>query len=258
MARQIHARFLGRRRYEPVLELQRDLFAARPRGEIEDTVLFVEHEPVITRGRGTKAGHLLASADALRELGVDLVQVERGGDVTLHAPGQLVCYPVLDLKPDRCDVRRYVNDLAESMRRVLADLGIGAGLFEGRVGLWVDRRSLSRFPGAELAGDLAKIGAIGVRLSRWVTMHGYALNLGTDLRWYRLIVPCGISDYPVTTVADVTGDAPAVADVVPRAFEHLVAVFGAEAGVLRDESGLEGLRATTSTLSSENPGIGMA
>jgi lipoyl(octanoyl) transferase len=212
------------------------LFAARQQGEIEDTVLFVEHEPVITMGRGTKAEHLLASADALQTLGVDLVQVERGGDVTLHAPGQLVCYPIFDLKPERCDVRRYVNDLAESMRRVLADFQLDSGLFSGRVGLWLDRQSLAHFPGVAGAKDLAKIGAIGVRLSRWVTMHGYALNLGTDLKWFRLIVPCGISDYPVTTVADVLGQAPAVADVVPRAFEHLVNVFSAEAGSLRDES----------------------
>lgn len=236
MGRRIQGRFLGRRRYEPVLALQRELFAARQRNEIEDTVLFVEHEPVITMGRGTKAGHLLASADALRSLGVDLVEVERGGDVTLHAPGQLVCYPIFDLKPDRCDVRRYVNDLAESMRRLLGDYGLDAGLFEGRVGLWLDRQSLGQFPGVEAARDLAKIGAIGVRLSRWVTMHGYALNLGTDLKWFRLIVPCGISDYPVTTIADVLGHAPEVAQAVPRAFEHMVQVFSAEAGQLHDES----------------------
>jgi lipoyl(octanoyl) transferase len=236
MRRRIHGRFLGRRRYEPVLALQRELFVARQQGEIEDTVLFVEHEPVITLGRGTKAGHLLTSVEALKNLGVDLVPIERGGDITLHAPGQLVCYPILDLKPDRCDVRRYVNDLAESMRRVLADFEIGSGLFSGHVGLWIDRQSHSRWSGPESAKDAAKIGAIGVRLSRWVTMHGYALNLSTELKWYQLIVPCGISDYPVTTVAEVLGHAPTVTDVVPRAFEHLVDVFCAEAGSLKDES----------------------
>jgi len=236
MRRRIHGRFLGRRRYEPVLALQRELFVARQQGEIEDTVLFVEHEPVITLGRGTKAGHLLTSVEALKNLGVDLVPIERGGDITLHAPGQLVCYPILDLKPDRCDVRRYVNDLAESMRRVLADFEIGSGLFSGHVGLWIDRQSHSQWSGPESAKDAAKIGAIGVRLSRWVTMHGYALNLSTELKWYQLIVPCGISDYPVTTVADVLGHAPTIPEVVPRAFEHLVEVFNAEAGSLRDES----------------------
>jgi lipoyl(octanoyl) transferase len=234
--RRIQGRFLGRRKYEPVLALQRELFAARQRGEIEDTVLFVEHEPVITVGRGTKTGHLLASPEVLQDLGVDLVQVERGGDITLHAPGQLVCYPILDLRPDRCDVRRYVNDLAEVMRRVLTDFRIDAGLVSGRVGLWLDRQSLGSWPGPEAAKDLAKIGAIGVRLSRWTTMHGYALNLATELRWFSLIVPCGISDYPVTTVSELLGQAPDVAEVVPRAFEHLVDVFSAEAIALRDES----------------------
>ena len=236
MVRRIHGRFLGRRQYEPVLVLQRELFAARQRGEIEDTVLFVEHEPVITLGRGTKAGHLLASPEVLQELEIDLVHVERGGDITLHAPGQLVCYPILDLRPDRCDVRRYVNDLAEMMRRVLADFRIEAGLVSGRVGLWLDRESLGSWPGAAAAKDLAKIGAIGVRLSRWTTMHGCALNLATDPRWFSLIVPCGISDYPVTTVRELLGDAPEVAEVVPRAFEHLVDIFSAEMVALVDES----------------------
>jgi lipoyl(octanoyl) transferase len=234
--RRIHGRFLGRRKYEPVLALQRELFAARQRGEIEDTVLFVEHEPVITLGRGTKAKHLLTSAEALEELGVDLVQVERGGDITLHAPGQLVCYPILDLRPDRCDVRRYVNDLAEMMRRVLSDLGIESGLVSGRVGLWLDRQSLGSWPGAHAAKDLAKIGAIGVRLSRWTTMHGCALNLATDLRWFSLIVPCGISEYPVTTVTELLGEAPQLAEVVPRAFKHLVEILSAEMLALVDES----------------------
>jgi lipoyl(octanoyl) transferase len=142
----------------------------------------------------------------------------------------------LDLKPDRCDVRRYVNDLTESMRRVLADFDIGAGLFPGHVGVWLDLQSREQWPGSDRAKAPAKIGAIGVRLSRWVTMHGYALNLSTDLKWFRLIVPCGISEYPVTTVAEVVGSAPKVADVVPRAFEHLASVFAARAGTLSDES----------------------
>ena len=236
MKRCIKGRYLGRRKYEPVLELQRALLTARQRGELEDTVLFVEHEPVITLGRGTRAGHLLAAPEALRELGVDLVQVERGGDVTLHAPGQLICYPIFDLKPERCDVRRYVNDLTECMRRVLLDYGVDSGLFSGRVGLWVDRQSLEHWPAVAAAVDLAKIGAIGVRISRWTTMHGYALNLATDLRLFDLIVPCGISDYPVTSLREVRGVAPTVATVVPRAFEHLLSVFGADAGELVDES----------------------
>jgi len=231
--RRFFGRFLGQTKYEPVLSLQRQLFAARQRGEIEDTVLFVEHPPVITLGRGTKAEHLLASRETLHTLGVDLVEVERGGDITLHAPGQLVCYPILDLKPDRCDVRRYVSDLAESMRRVLADAGLDGGLVDGKVGLWVDLKAPAHWAGAQAATDLAKIGAIGVRLSRWVTMHGYALNLSTNLQWFGLIVPCGIREYPVASVEQIRGEAPSVSDVVPRAFEHLAAVFNADPVELR-------------------------
>ncbi len=226
--RQFIGRFLGRGRYEPVLALQRQMFTSRQRGEIKDTVLFVEHEPVITLGRGTKAGHLLASEEVLRSLGVDLLAVERGGDITLHAPGQLVCYPILDLRPDRCDVRRYVTDLADCMRRVLADFELDGGLVDGKVGLWLDRASPSKWPGAAAAADLAKIGAIGVRLSHWVTMHGYALNLSTNLQLYNLIVPCGIREYPVTSVQQATGACPRVADLVEKAFQHFAEVFGAE------------------------------
>ncbi len=226
--RQFYGRFLGRGKYEPILSLQRELFAARQRGDIQDTILFVEHEPVITLGRGTKSGHLLASQETLEALGIDLVAVERGGDVTLHAPGQLVCYPILDLRPDRCDVRRYVTDLADAMRRVLADFNLDAGLVPGKVGLWLDRQSPSKWPGAEAAVDLAKIGAIGVRLSRWTTMHGYALNLSTNLQLFNLIVPCGIRDYPVTSIQQVRGECPAVSEVVSRAFEHFADVFEAE------------------------------
>ena len=236
--RRLFGRFLGASKYEPVLLLQRELFAARQRGEVPDTVLFVEHKPVITLGRGTKAGHLLASVETLKAMGVDLVEVERGGDITLHAPGQLVCYPILDLKPNRCDVRRYVSDLAESMRRVLGDFGLDAGLVEGKVGLWVDLQQPSRWPGAQSAQELAKIGAIGVRLSRWVTMHGYALNLTTNLQLFGLIVPCGISEFPVTSVQQMKGTAPAVKDVVERAFQHLADVFEAEPVELRQDDPL--------------------
>jgi lipoyl(octanoyl) transferase len=239
--RQFYGRYLGRSKYEPVLTLQRELFAARQRGDLQDTVLFVEHEPVITLGRGTisDSDHLLASEATLQALGVDLVDVERGGDVTLHAPGQLVCYPIIDLKPDRCDVRRYVNDLAEAMRRVLADFNLDAGLAEGMVGLWLDRHSPKCWPGQQAAKDMAKIGAIGVRLSRWTTMHGYALNLSTNLQYFNLIVPCGIRDFPVTSVEQVSGECPAVGDVVARAFQHLADVFEADAVELNIDKPLE-------------------
>src|SRR5262249_47798920 len=146
-ARQLTGYFLGRREYRACLALQEQLHAARVAGELGDTVLFVEHPPVITLGRGAHAEHLLASAARLAELGVDVVQTGRGGDVTLHAPGQLVCYPILDLGPDRKDVRRYVRDLTDVMRRVLAEHGVDSGRIEAHVGLWANRASTRAFRG---------------------------------------------------------------------------------------------------------------
>jgi lipoyl(octanoyl) transferase len=229
-------RWLGRQRYEPVLALQRQLHAARQRGEIDDVVLFVEHDAVITLGRAWKPQHLLASRELLAKFGVDLAEIDRGGDVTLHAPGQLVCYPIIDLRPDRCDVRKYVNALAESMRRVVNDCGLDAGTVDKLVGLWVDTASPAHWPGQESATAIAKIGAIGVRISHWVTMHGYALNLSTDLRQFGLIVPCGISQHPVISVEALTNQTVSVASVVPRAYQHLCDVLGVEAVGLTDES----------------------
>lgn len=236
MNRTLHGRWLGRQKYLPVLELQRQLFAERLNGGGKDQVLFVEHEAVVTLGRGTKLQNLLASRAHLDKIGVDLAEVERGGDVTLHAPGQLVCYPIVDLRPDKCDVRRYVNSLAEAMRAVIRPFGLDAGLVDGMVGLWVDSAETECFRGADEAKSLAKIGAIGVRLSRWVTMHGYALNLSTDLRLFGLIVPCGISKHPVTSVEDLTGKAVTVESVVPNAYAELCRVLDATPTGLVDES----------------------
>lgn len=234
--RTMTARWLGRQRYEPVLQLQRQLFQDRQAGKTGDVVLFVEHDAVITMGRGTKPQHLLASREYLARLGVDLAEIDRGGDVTLHAPGQLVCYPIVDLRPDRCDVRRYVNALSESMRRVINELGVDAGNVDGMVGLWVDQDSKSTWPGQTNAKRIAKIGAIGVRISRWVTMHGYALNLSTDLRQFSLIVPCGIATHPVTSVEALTGRTVSVESVILRAFSHLCEVLESMPGDFRDES----------------------
>jgi lipoyl(octanoyl) transferase len=230
------ARWLGRQRYEPVLGLQRRLLEARQTGQIGDVVLFVEHDPVITMGRGTRPGHLLVSREYLAQIGVDLVEVDRGGDITLHAPGQLVCYPIIDLRPDRCDVRRYVRALSESMRRIVNDFDIDAGTVDGLVGLWVDERSRTHWRGQSDAKDIAKIGAIGVRISRWVTMHGFALNLSADLRQFGLIVPCGISEHPVTSVQALTGETVSVGATAPRAFRHLCDILEAEPREYLDES----------------------
>jgi lipoyl(octanoyl) transferase len=229
MRRRLAAEWLGRRSYGPVHALMERRQAERQAGQVGDTVLFVEHEPVVTLGRGASLEHVLLPREALATRGVELVTTGRGGDVTLHAPGQLVCYPIIDLAPDRCDVRRYVADLREAMRRLAADFGVEGGATEGLIGLWVDAERPGAWQDAEHAGRLAKLGAIGVRISRWVTMHGFAFNLTTDLSLYDLIVPCGVSAHGVTSIRALTGRAPPVHETAPRAFELLAEVLDAEA-----------------------------
>ena len=190
----------------------------------------------MTLGRGAHDENLLVPAESLAELGVDLVRTGRGGDVTLHLPGQLVCYPVLDLSPDRRDVRRYVGDLTETMRRLASELGVDTGKHEKHVGLWADRASPGSFPGVPSASDLVKVGAIGVRISRWCTMHGFALNLNPDLSLYRVIVPCGIREHGVGSLATLGGAPIAVTAAARRSFELLGGVLGARLERFDDRS----------------------
>jgi len=226
-SRELLGVWLGRRSYEPVHRLQLALHEARKEGRSGDLVIFVEHDPVITFGRGAHVEHLLASEQDLAKHGIDLAKTGRGGDVTLHAPGQLVAYPILDLNPDRRDVRRYVHDLTECMRRVAQSAGVSSGRIAEHVGLWVDLDRPRQYEGEEHATSLAKIGAIGVRVSRWVTMHGFALNLSTNLELYRLIVPCGIAEYPVASLASLVGEAPTVANAALVAFRELADILDA-------------------------------
>jgi lipoyl(octanoyl) transferase len=227
--RKLAGYFLGQRDYRSCLALQEELHAARVAGSVGDTVLFVEHPAVVTLGRGAHSENLLASAERLKELGVEVVETGRGGDVTLHAPGQLVCYPIIDLSPERKDVRRYVKDLTEVMRLLAQQCGVDAGRFEEHIGLWVNRESPRAYVGTASPSDLVKLGAIGVRISRWVTMHGFALNLAPDMRLFSLIVPCGIREFGVASLAELMdGPAPSVADAATQAFAALIGVLGAD------------------------------
>jgi lipoyl(octanoyl) transferase len=234
--REVTAHWLGRSPYAEVLAMQERLLAARVRGEAPDTLLLVEHPPVITTGRGGKAAHVLADEATRARLGVEFFETGRGGDVTYHGPGQLVAYPIFDLKPDRCDVRRYVRDLGRVMVRLAKKHGVAAGMIEGDsklIGVWADLdapHSWSHGTTVDSLGTrrVGKIGAIGVRLSRWVTMHGFAFNASTDLAAYGLIVPCGISDRAVTSLLALTGSAPSVEELARESVECVAEVFGAK------------------------------
>jgi lipoyl(octanoyl) transferase len=229
--------WLGQRPYAAVLQLQQSLAAQRRQGLGSDCVLFVEHPPTITLGRGSKLAHLLAPETRLQELGIECHSINRGGDITLHAPGQLVGYPILALREGQRDVRRYVQMLVQTMAQVALDSGIRSGPVEGYVGLWVDRAKPEVWSGPESALELAKLGAIGVALSRWVTSHGFALNLSTDLELFRLIVPCGIAEHPVTSIQQLTGSAPSLRDTAPRAHSALASLLQREPAWLDASSG---------------------
>jgi lipoate-protein ligase B len=182
---------LGRRSYGEVLDLQRSLCRSRLTGELtDDVLLLVEHDPVVTLGRGTRAHSLPLSPTELVRRGVEVFEVERGGDVTYHGPGQLVGYPILDLRQHRQDLHWYLRRLEQSLIGGLDGLGIAAGTNPGLTGVWTNGR---------------KIASIGIHVKQWVTFHGFALNVTTDLDYFDLIVPCGIRDVIMTSVAQELG-----------------------------------------------------
>jgi lipoyl(octanoyl) transferase len=202
--------------YDAAVDLQRDLVEERRAGRIGDTLLLLEHPPVITLGVRTRGGspNVLASVDELAAAGVLLRETGRGGDVTYHGPGQLVGYPIFDLKPDRCDVHQYVRDLESALVAALLEFGIYAGRVEGLTGVWAGS------PGRE-----EKLAAIGVRISRWITSHGFALNVSPDLAHFNLIVPCGIADRRVTSIATLLQRPVPMKDVEDAVVRGFEAVF---------------------------------
>lgn len=206
----------GELAYDEGLALQARLVEERRAGTIPDTLVLLQHPPVITLGAKTrgKPTHIVASEAELAEAGVTVHDTGRGGDVTYHGPGQLVGYPILDLKPDRCDVHQYVRDLEEVLIRAIARFGVVGKRVDGLSGVWVgeDRRE-------------AKVAAIGVRISRWITSHGFALNVNTNLTHFDLIVPCGIADRGVTSLERLLGRAVPMTEVEDAVVESMRDVF---------------------------------
>jgi lipoyl(octanoyl) transferase len=212
MNRGLEVRRLGVIDYGEALELQRQLVEERRADHIPDTLLLLEHPPVITlgvRARGERR-HVLASPEFLDTAGVAVFETGRGGDVTYHGPGQLVGYPILDLRPDRCDVHRYVRDIEEVLIQTTRSFGVEAGRSTGLTGVWVGN---------------SKLAAIGVRISRWITSHGFAYNVAPNLEPFSWIVPCGLDDRGITSLTALTGSAVQMSQVEDRVSAAFAAVF---------------------------------
>jgi lipoyl(octanoyl) transferase len=210
--RPLDVRRAGLVSYQDALTLQRTLVEDRRAARIPDTLLLLQHPPVITLGVKGDGGrsNVIAVPARLSALGIEISETGRGGDVTYHGPGQIVGYPILDLRPDRCDVHRYVRDLEEVMIRVCGDYGVAAGRINGLTGTWI--------------GD-EKIGAIGIRISRWITSHGFAFNVGTNLEHFSLIVPCGITGRGVTSLDRAIGQKVLIPRVEDAIVRHFCQVF---------------------------------
>jgi lipoate-protein ligase B len=203
---------LGSVPYREAWDLQRERVARRAAGRAPDTLILLSHPPVVTLGNGGSIDHLLGSGAELEGRGVEFVETDRGGDITFHGPGQVVGYAIVDLSTRDRDLHRFLRDLEEVLIRALGNFGLAADRVPGLTGVWV--------------GD-AKVAAIGIRVSHWITHHGFALNVDTDLSFFDLIVPCGISDRRVTSMTELLGgsvERERVEDALARAFTQ---VFGA-------------------------------
>ena len=202
---------MGTVAYGPMHELQKLRHEAVKSGECDDTLFLLEHLPVVTAGKNTGRGHVLVSEEELVGRGVEIHDSGRGGDVTYHAPGQIVGYPIVNLREGEKDIRKYVCNLEEVLIRTAQDYGITATRVDGMRGIWVGND---------------KLAAVGVRISRWTTMHGFALNVTTDLSGFELIVPCGLQGRGVTSLEKLLGEAPSIVDVENRLAHHCAEVLG--------------------------------
>ena len=223
--RTLEIRRVGVVRYQDALALQRTLVEERRAGHVPDLLLLLQHPPVITLGVKGDGGrsNIVAGASRLAQLGIDISETGRGGDVTYHGPGQIVGYPILDLRPDRCDVHRYVRDVEEVMIRMCADYRVTARRLEGLTGAWIGED---------------KIGAIGVRISRWITSHGFAFNVNTNLDHFNLIVPCGISNRGVTSLQRAGRREISIGEVENAAIRHFCDVFEHETNQMASYDGV--------------------
>jgi lipoyl(octanoyl) transferase len=236
---------LGLIGYAKAYALQKRIVAARKTGAIDDVLLLCEHPHVITQGRNGKREHLLAGENVLRQKGVEFFETSRGGDITYHGPGQIVGYPILNLAAIRRDVVWYVRMLEEVMIRASSDFGVLATREAGKTGIWVATGKNSP-PSAQRSQSgvetIEKLGAIGVHISRWVTSHGFAYNVSTDLRFFDLIVPCGIADRKASSLEKLLGRSVDSREVPARLTQHFGQVFGLDMQTASYEDLLEALR----------------
>jgi lipoyl(octanoyl) transferase len=213
------AELLGLVEYRRALAMQESAAASLGAGKLPEQLFLLEHPHVFTLGRGAEATNILATNRELDEHSIEVHETGRGGDVTYHGPGQLVGYPILNLRPDRCDVHRYVRDIEEVLIRTLSDFGISGTRLAGLTGVWVGNE---------------KIAAIGVRIARWITSHGFALNVSTDLSYFGMIVPCGITDKGVTSLSRLLTTGVGLRETAVSLIRHFQEVFDREVRVTGD------------------------
>src|SRR5271169_6527574 len=239
---------LGLVEYGAAWELQRRVAAARKAGAVPDVLLLCEHPHIITLGRSGKIANLRASDHMMRQMGVSFFETDRGGDITYHGPGQLVGYPIVNLGEIRRDVAWYVRSLEEAMIRATAEFGVASRRVSGRTGVWVDVQVPSTIVDrkevkeVEEVKDEEKLAAIGVHLSRWVTSHGFAYNVSTDLRYFDLIVPCGIADKRATSLEKLLGRRVDRSEVAAAIGKHFGEVFCLEMKLASREELFEDLQ----------------